>query len=95
MTSNDNLTIVGKTPTVTNITLQPGWNMVGYPCSTSNIASDILPPEVSKIGVFSASAEYNVAYIYEDMFEFISIQTGRGYWMYNDADEAVIWIVDY
>ncbi len=95
MTEDATLTVEGYVPSSTDITLYPGWNMVGLPSSTEIRASDTLPDEISKIGVFSASAGYNVAYLSKDMFDMILLQPGRGYWMYNSADEAVTWTVDY
>ncbi len=93
MTSNDTLTIVGTKPTVTDITLQPGWNMVGYPCNTSNIANSTLPPEVSKVGYFYDRAPYYL--LYEEDLSSISLNSGEGYWIYNGAEGSVIWTVEY
>ncbi|MFO7992282.1 MAG: GLUG motif-containing protein [Thermoplasmata archaeon] len=93
MTSNATLTIAGEAPSSTNITLEPGWNIVGYPSETDRIAADVLPPEVTKIGTFDKYAEYNIDYIYDMSTEVLV--TGRGYWMYNDADYIVEWSVTY
>ncbi|MFO7991495.1 MAG: sialidase family protein [Thermoplasmata archaeon] len=87
------LSIEGTEPMSTTIGLHPGWNMVGYPCSTNQIASDVLPPEVSKIAVFNKWAPYNLEYI-DDLSTEVLIP-GRGYWLYNDADVAVNWTVEY
>ncbi len=91
MTVDDVLTVAGTEPTSTTITLQPGWNMVGLPSSTAG--NHNIPTEVSRIGYFDASEEYNVAYDYDP--ENFVFQPGEGYWLYNDADYAVDWIVDY
>ncbi len=93
MTTNDTLVIDGDKPVSTDITLQPGWNMVGYPSGTNRIASDVLPSEVSKIAVFNKYAPYNIEYIYDLSTEVLV--TGRGYWVYNSADQEVQWTVDY
>ncbi len=50
MFSDDVLTIKGNEPTSTNITLYPGWNMVGLPSSIAD--NHNLPPEIIKIGFF-------------------------------------------
>ncbi|MFO7990989.1 MAG: PQQ-binding-like beta-propeller repeat protein [Thermoplasmata archaeon] len=93
MKSDDTLTILGNPPTSTTITLQPGWNMVGYPSETNRIAADVLPTEVTKLGTFDKYAEYNIDYIYDMSTEVLV--TGRGYWMYNSADHSVEWSVTY
>ena len=94
MTSDETLTVSGDTPQITaDITLYPGWNMVGYPSSTNRIAEDVLPEEVTKIGVFNRYAPYNVEYHYD--LSTIAMISGRGYWVFNSGDEAVIWTVEY
>ncbi len=93
MNTDAELTISGHTPTSTDITLYPGWNMVGYPSDTNIIASDTLPAEVTKIGIFNKYAPYNVEYIYD--LSTVALVRGQGYWVYNSADYSVIWTVDY
>ncbi|MFO7992438.1 MAG: hypothetical protein R6U61_09165 [Thermoplasmata archaeon] len=93
MTKNDTLTIQGTHPYRTTIEVQPGWNMVGYPSDTNRYASDTLPTEVTKIAIFNGSSSYNLEYVYNLGSEmFVS---GKGYWVYNDADYTVRWTVDY
>ncbi|MFO7991315.1 MAG: C25 family cysteine peptidase [Thermoplasmata archaeon] len=93
MTGADTLTIEGYQPTTTAITLQPGWNMVGYPSATDQLASNTLPAEVTKIGVFNGAMQYNVEYI-SDLSTY-TMTAGEGYWVYNGADYGVQWNVDY
>lgn len=93
MTTNDTLTIVGERPTMTNITLQPGENMVGYPSAVERTANKILPSEVTRIGVFNASKEYNIQYI-SDLSNY-TMKPGEGYWIYNSAGHEVEWNVEY
>ncbi len=91
MTSDDTLTIEGYLLSSTDIVLHPGWNMVGMPSSTSG--NHNLPGEVSCIGYFDDFVEYNLAYDHDPSnFEF---SPGEGYWLYNDADQSVEWIIDY
>ncbi|MFO7792060.1 MAG: hypothetical protein R6W73_03650 [Candidatus Saliniplasma sp.] len=91
MNTDDTLTVEGTEPTSTDITLNPGWNMVGLPSSTAG--NHGLPQEVSIVGYFDASQENNLAYDYNpDNFEFIP---GEGYYIYNDADYDVTWSVEY
>ncbi len=91
MTASDTLTIEGDAPTSTDITLYPGWNMVGYP-SVSSGNSD-LPAEIDKIGYFQASEEYNLAYDYDPAtFEF---EPGNGYWIHNPTGAALTWSLEW
>ncbi len=88
MNVDDTLTVEGQEPTETTITLYEGWNMVSYAGSEAGTG---VPYEVTKIGYFDASEEYNVAYTDDvDGFEF---QPGEGYWLY--AEQEVDWIVEY
>ncbi|MFO7990990.1 MAG: PQQ-binding-like beta-propeller repeat protein [Thermoplasmata archaeon] len=93
MNTDDMLTVEGTEPETPEITLKPGWNMVGYPSATDRLASDTLPSEVTKIGVFNASREYNLEYIY-DLSNY-TMKAGEGYWVYNDADYSVDWSLTY
>lgn len=91
MTENATLTVVGLEPVNTTITLYPGWNMVGYPSTITG--NNGLPSEVTKIGYFDAGEEYNVAYVYSTTdFDF---EPGRAYWIYNDEDHSLDWVIDY
>jgi len=88
MTADDVLTVEGHEPTETTITLYEGWNMVSYAGSEAGTG---VPDEVTEIGYFDASEEYNVAYTEDvDNFEF---SPGEGYWLY--AEQEVDWIVEY
>ncbi len=91
VTEYTTLTVEGYVPTSTDITLQPGWNMVGLP--SAEAGDHGLPTEVTRVGYFDAAEEYNLAYMEDvDTFEF---EPGNGYWIYNDADYSVVWTVDY
>lgn len=91
MNQVDTLTIEGVALPEREITLYPGWNMVSYPCSTAG--NNDLPTEITKIGYFNASEEYNLAYDYEpEEFDF---ELGDGYWVYNSADHEVDWTIDF
>ncbi|MFO7793278.1 MAG: hypothetical protein R6W73_09940 [Candidatus Saliniplasma sp.] len=91
MNTDDTLTVEGSEPTSTDITLNPGWNMVSYPSSTAAVEGT--PAEVSIVGHFDAAQENNLAYDYDPAnFEF---NPGEGYYLYNDADYDVNWSVEY
>ncbi|MFO8109587.1 MAG: hypothetical protein R6U17_03560 [Thermoplasmata archaeon] len=93
VTGDATLSVEGYKPTSTDITLYPGWNIIGYPSETIRIASDTLPDEVAKIGVFSRYEQYNTTYF--DDLSIISLIPGRGYCVYNSASEPVIWTLVY
>ena len=92
MLGDDTLTVEGIRPNVTDITLYPGWNMVGYSATGVRIASGVLPEEVTKIGVFSRYETYNVAY-FSDL-SIAPMGEGRGYWVYNAADHQITWTLE-
>lgn len=85
------LTVFGSIPESTEITLCPGWNMVGLPSDSAGYHS--LPEEVTRIGYFDATEEYNIAYT-DDVAGFV-FEPGKGYWIYNGATDPVTWIVEY
>ena len=91
MTGDDVLTIVGTEPTSTSIVLEPGWNLVGLPSGTSG--NHGLPSEIGRIGYFQASEDYNVVYT-TDVSSFV-FEPGKGYWIHNPTESAVVWTVNY
>ncbi|MGM0405183.1 MAG: hypothetical protein ACQEQM_03475 [Thermoplasmatota archaeon] len=93
MTEKDNLTIEGVHPYRTRISLKPGWNMVGYPSNRSVTASSSLPSEVSKIGIFNSSYEYNLEYTFD--LSGHKLEPGNGYWVYNSKNYTIDWVVDH
>ncbi len=91
MNKEDNLTVRGTKPYRSWITLEPGWNMVGFP--SAEAGNNGLPVEVNKIGYFNASATYLLDYDYDPgNFTF---EPGNGYWIYSSAPDTVIWKIDY
>ncbi len=91
MDEDATLTVEGVEPTKTDITLYPGWNMVGIPAE--NAGNHGLPEEVDRIAYFDASDEYNLAYDHEP--EQFIFEPGQGYQIYNAAEEPVTWTVSY
>lgn len=91
MNADATLTVEGYVPGSTDITLHPGWNMVGLPSESAG--NHDLPAEVTRIGYIDPSEEYNVAYTDEvDTFEFAP---GNGYWVFNGGEHTVVWTVTY
>ena len=92
--SANTLIIRGKAPSSTDITLYPGWNMIGYPSVQEGSNQDIdLIHEITTIGFFEPATTYNVGYTHDTM-NFV-FETNKGYWLYNIADYTVIWTVTY
>ncbi len=92
---NTTLRVIGHAPIMgkTTINLRPGWNMVGHPSLLSVSAEDVLPPEITKVGVFNGSMEYNIEYL-EDLSD-ITMRTGEGYWIYNSLSENLSYDVEW
>lgn len=93
MTTSSDLIVEGTIIGTSEITLKPGWNMVGYPSNDEKTASMILPSEVTKVGVFDESAEYNIRYTSD--LSSVSLEINNGYWVYNSADYDVTWTLSY
>ncbi len=91
MITSDTLTIIGTRSGDTSLMLGPGWNMVGI--SSATTGNHGLPTEITSIGYFDASGEYNLAYT-DDPGAF-AFQPGKGYWLYNGADHMVYWHIKY
>lgn len=91
MTVGATLTVEGNTPSSTSITLEPGWNMVGLPSSTTG--NHGLPTEITCVGHFHAAEETNLRYVHDtNSFEF---EPGQGYWLFNSHSQAIIWTISY
>jgi len=88
MVEDDTLSIEGNEPSETDITLNPGWNMVSYP--SAETTEETLPTEVTRVGYFDATQDNNIAYVEVDEFEF---EPGRGYYLYAEGETT--WTVEY
>ncbi len=91
MLMTDTLTIKGTAPVSTDITLCPGWNMVGYP--SSQISNMNLPAQITRVGYFDPMMPYNIAYDHDPMAYMFT--PDQGYWLYNNLDIDVVWTVVY
>ncbi|MFO8109402.1 MAG: NosD domain-containing protein [Thermoplasmata archaeon] len=87
--------IIGHEPIsgTTEISLQPGWNMVGHPSLAEKNAGELLPPEVTCVGVFNSSRPYNTQYM-ED-YSALVLGPGKGYWVYNSADHDITYTMEW
>ncbi|MBS3816961.1 MAG: hypothetical protein KGY76_05300 [Candidatus Thermoplasmatota archaeon] len=91
MKKDDNLTLQGAEPSSTQVTLEPGWNMVGYPGST--VENNGLPGEVDRIGYMDGSVENNI--VYTEAVDSYQFEPKKGYWIHNPTDSTLVWEVNY
>jgi hypothetical protein len=71
------------TPSSTVINLYAGWNLVGYPSSTSRLASATLPAVADRVSVWSATSPYVVDYSDKSL---VTMSHGNAYWVRVTAD---------
>ncbi len=91
MTTTDTLTIQGNAPASTDLSLHPGWTMVGLPSETAG--NHGIPIEVDVIGYFDGTQVYNLAY--DNNPGTFTFEPGQGYWIHNPTDVAIVWTVNY
>ncbi|MFO8110542.1 MAG: DUF6259 domain-containing protein [Thermoplasmata archaeon] len=91
VTEDTSIALRGLPTGLTDITLHPGWNMVGLPGGSPG--NHGLPAEISVVGYYMASEDYNIAYDH-DATNF-TFTPGQGYWLYNGAGYEVTWTVKY
>ncbi len=87
MLISDHLVMAGKVPSITQISLKTGWNLVSYPSLINKTVSDVLS---------SIAGKYNVVYYYDTvkdrevkMSSSDYMQLGSGYWIH--AKENCVW----
>lgn len=86
------LTVSGVEPVTTDIQLRAGWNLVGYPSQTPQMASTLLAGTgADMIAVENAA----LPYLIEDISSLSSVvmEQGNGYWVHVPAD--TVWTVDW
>ena len=86
-----NLTVAGIVPSVTNITLHQGWNLVGFPSFDDNyMVSDLkLAVAVERIEGFDGAV---LPYFLRAMTDGDFLQAGFGYWI--KVESPAIWTVE-
>jgi hypothetical protein len=72
-----------------DIQLYSGWNLVGYPSTTSRRADLTLPAQVTKLGVYDLAQPYGIRDV-SDLTSVFFVE-GEAYWVYANAD--TIWSV--
>ncbi|HEQ78740.1 MAG TPA: hypothetical protein ENN76_00575 [Euryarchaeota archaeon] len=84
--SDNILTIEGKISRETQIHLNRGWNLVGYPCETAGLADSVLTGTgYDLLMKFDPLKEYNLASM-DGMSE--NMEPGKGYWVHVPADSS-------
>ncbi|MCK4444139.1 MAG: hypothetical protein KAW09_06320 [Thermoplasmata archaeon] len=86
------LTVRGTQPTTTEIHLKKGWNMVGFPSSSTTYTIADLKAESGAVRVegFDPDAE---PYYLKELPESYTMRAGEGYWIHVASD--CLWNISY
>ena len=88
-TAGCTLSITGKLPGTTPISLKAGWNLVGYPTLTSKTISEALAGTgYDRVEGFQAVSPY-----VQQLSDSYMMKPGEGYWVHVPAD--TLWTVDW
>ncbi len=91
LTRNSNMTIAGVVPSSTTISLEAGWNLIGFPSFKSSFAvSDLKAATAATI--VEGFDPLNSPYFMKTLLDGEILQAGMGYWMYTPVQ--TVWIVD-
>jgi len=86
-------TVAGLVMSGTPITLQPGWNFVGFPSlksATYTVAQlKAATPAVTQVEGYDALGPYYL----RRMIDSDALEPARGYWLYNSNASPVTWLV--
>jgi hypothetical protein len=101
MLAEDELRIGGSLPVATSVSLDPGWNLVGFPASAPRAVETALSPIAGKFTLlyeYDASASANPWGRYDPnapiwASTLTTLKPGMGYWI--KATEACTWTVPY
>ncbi len=83
--------IEGQEPTTTAISLTTGWNLIGYPSMTPEVAANTLPASADIISVFDAGQPYLIRD--ETDLNLVTMNDGEAYWVHVSSD--CIWNVNW
>lgn len=88
MLNPDHLIVAGRVPKTPQISLESGWNLVGYPCLTSYNRSTALnnlkyPSDVNSIWTYNIATQK-----WEEIEELDNFESNKGYWLHTHADET-------
>ena len=97
------LDVMGTTPSTTNISLSPGWNLVGYPASSAGSLPDVLKDHgvgtnfsmVFAYHAYETGLEWKIfdPLAPPDVNTLKSLTPGWGYWI--QVSSASVWQVAY
>lgn len=74
-------------PTVpTNITLNAGWNLIGYPSLTPRSALSLMPPAVDRMAIYSPISPYITD---TTDISSVTMSPGNGYWVHATVTASV------
>ncbi len=90
VTRDSNLTIAGAVPSFTIISLEAGWNLVGFPSFNSSFAVSDLRAAIGATAV-EGFDPMNPPYFLRTVSDGDILQTGMGYWIYCPIQ--AVWIV--
>ena len=89
----DSFTVAGLVPSGVTLTLQPGWNFVGFPSfrdavyTLADLKSAV--PQVTMVDAFSAAGPYYL----RRMLDTDPLEMGRGYWLFVEGAAPVTWAI--
>jgi hypothetical protein len=89
----DSFTVAGLVPSGVTLTLQLGWNFVGFPSfrdvvyTLADLKSAV--PQVTMVDAFSAAGPYYL----RRMLDTDPLEMGRGYWLFVDGAAPVTWAI--
>jgi hypothetical protein len=90
----DSFTVAGLVPSGVTITLQPGWNFVGFP--TFRVTAYTLAdwqtavPQITMVDTWDVGGPY---YLRRMTNPVEALQLGHGYWAFVDGAAPVTWAV--
>ncbi len=88
--SSSNLVIYGNVPVATNILLNAGWNLVGYPTQTEqNVATALWGTGADRVEAYDPGSPSLISEVGPNYV----MKPGEGYWVHVPAD--TIWTVDW
>ncbi len=89
----DTFTVAGLVPSGVTITLQPGWNFVGFPSfrATPYTLLDWMTavPQITMVDMYDPGGPYYL----RRMLDTDPLQMGQGYWAFVDSPVQVTWAV--
>ena len=89
----DAFTVAGLVPSGVTLTLQPGWNFVGFPSfrATLYTLADLQTavPQITMVDTFDPVGPYYL----RRMLDTDPLQMGHGYWVFVDGAAPVTWAV--